>query len=167
MNIVKFWHDQIDKWNTEQKCGLCWDFGAPLIESAVNVQQPEKDKDCCIKAMFLQDKGNAFSTTNQFSNTGFVNQVTCTESFELLLLFDSSLGINNYNEIKGHSIDESLWETKMNPIKECLQCDANLDFCVILGSQYRITNWSARQVINYLDSVYCGYRLSVTFQTFN
>ncbi len=168
MDIVKFWKDQTEKWNTDEKCGLCWEFSAPLIESAVNKVLSTEETKCCVKVMFLQDKSLAFSTANQYNEqTGLLNKQTCSNSFQLLVLFDSKLGVNNYNEVKGHSIDESNWVTKMLPLQQCLSCDANLDFCELLGTQYRITNWSAQQVINYTDSVYCGYRLSVTFQTVN
>lgn len=164
MNIVDFWEQQTIKWNTEKKCGFCWDFSAPLIESAVNKVLTEEDKKCCVKVMFLQDKGNAFSSVNQYANTGYVNQVTCTENFQLLVLMDSVLGLNMYNEVKGHNTSESVWETILNRLKECMQCDANLSFCDILGTQYRITNWSGVQVINYTGSNYCGYRINASFQ---
>ncbi len=168
MDIVKFWKDQTDMWNVDEKCGFCWEFSAPLIESAVNLVQSEEETKCCVKVMFLQDKQPAFSTANTFSSqTGLLNSQTCSTSFQLLVLTDSKLGVNNYNEIKGHSTDESNWEMIMKPLQECLSCDANLAFCELLGSQYRITNWSGVQVMNYTGSVYCGYRLSVTFQTVN
>lgn len=168
MDIVNFWKEQTDKWNTDEKCGFCWDFSAPLIESLVNIQQPTAGKECCVKVMFLQDKQPAFSTVNAYSDqTGLLNRQTCNKSFQLLVLFDSKLGVNNYNEIKGHPIEDSNWTTKMQPLQECLSCDANLDFCEILGTKYRVTNWSGQQVINYLDSVYCGYRINVTFQNVN
>lgn len=168
MDIVNFWQQQTDKWNDETKCGFCWAFGAPLIESSINVQQFEEDKKCCVKVFFLQDKQPAFSTANQYSTqTGYLNKQTCSTNFQLLVLMDSKLGVNNYNEIKGHPTDESKWETILQRLQACLQCDANLAFCEILGTTYNITNWSAVQVINFKESVYCGYRLSVTFQQVN
>lgn len=168
MNIVDFWDKQITKWNEETKCGLCWEFSAPLIESSVNIVQPEEGKECCVKVMLLQDKQPAFATTNTFNTvTGLLNSQTCTQNFQLLVLMDSRLGVNNYNEVKGHSTEQSNWVRKMHPLQECLSCDANLDFCDILGTSYRITNWSAFQVLNYNDSVFCGYRLNVSFQKIN
>ena len=164
MNIVKFWQDQVNKWNDENKCGLCWTFGAPLVEDKVNIQQFENDKECCVKVFFLQDKQPAFSTSNSYSQTGFVNQITCNKSFQLLVLFDSKLGLNMFNEIKGHSEEESVWNTKLSVLQDCLSCDAQIDFCEILGQQSRVTQWSGQQVINYLSSTFVGYRISVTFQ---
>jgi len=168
MNLVSFWQQQIDKWNTDTKCGFCWDFSAPLIESATNIVQPTPGKECCVKVMFLQDKQPAFSTSNAYSNqTGLLNSQTCSTSFQLLVVIDSKLGLNNYNEVKGHSTEESRWETILQRLQECLSCDANLDFCTFLGSTRRITSWSGQQVINYNDSNYCGYRINVTFQNVN
>lgn len=165
MDIVKFWQQQVNKWNAENKCGFCWEFGAPMIESAVNIQQVESGKECCAKVFFLREKVTAFQTQNTYNNqTGLKNQILCNKSFQLLVLFDSKLGLNMYNEIKGHDTDESVWTTKLSKLEECLSCDANLDFCEIIGYTSRVTQWSAQQVTNYLDSNYVGYRISVTFQ---
>ena len=44
-----------------------------------------------------------------------------------------NLGVNNYNEIKDHPIEESKWETIFKPIIDCLGCDNILDTCELLG----------------------------------
>ena len=168
MNLANFWSQQITKWNEQTKCGFCWEFSAPLVESSVNLVETTEDTTCCVKVMLLQDKQPAFTTANSYSSqTGFLNNQICANNFQLLVLLDSKLGVNNYNEIKGHSINESKWETIYNRLQECLQCDANLAFCEILGASYRITTWSGSQVFNYLGSNYCGYRINVTFQKNN
>lgn len=168
MDIVKFFQQQVDKWNTEQKCDLCWDFSAPLIESATNIVKPTEGKECCVKVMLLRQNVTAFSTANTYNaTTQLMTNQSCNTSFQLLVLFDSKLGLNMYNEIKGHPVDESVWVTKLSVIEECLKCDANLDFCEFLGQQYKITQWSGQQLINFQNSNYCGYRISVTFQKNN
>ena len=168
MDIVNFWQQQTDKWNDETKCGFCWEFSAPLIESSVNLVQPDEDKECCVKVMFLQDKQPAFSTANSYNNeTNLLTSQTCATNFQLLVLLNSNLGVNNYNEIKGHSTEDSNWSAILQRLQECLSCDANLAFCEILGSAYRLTTWSGQQVINYSDSIYCGYRINVSFQKSN
>lgn len=165
MDIVNFWKIQVEKWNDELKCDSCWTFGAPLIESAVNIQQYEEDKECCIKVLFLRQGVTAFSTVNTYNaSTGLRTNVVCNKSFQLLVLLDSKLGLNNFNEIKGNPESESVWSTKLSKIEECLACDANIDFCEILGNSYRITQWSGVQVLNYQNSNYSGYRLTVNFQ---
>jgi len=168
MDIVNFFQQQVDKWNTENKCGLCWDFSAPLIESATNIVQPTAGKECCVKVMLLRQNVTAFSTTNNYdTTTQLLRTQSCNTSFQLLVLFDSKLGLNMYNEIKGHPTSESVWETKLSIIEECMKCDANLDFCEFLGTPYKITQWSGQQVINFQNSNYVGYRISVTFQKNN
>lgn len=165
MDLVNFWSQQITKWNTDSKCGLCWEFSAPLIESAVNIVQPTTDKECCVQVMLLRQGVTAFSTVNTYNQTTQLKtNVACNISFQLLVLLPSNLGLNMFNEIKGHSTTESVWDTKLSKLEECLSCDANLDFCEFLGQQYKITQWSGVQVVNYQNANYTGYRISVTFQ---
>ena len=164
MNIVKFWEDQVAKYDAEQKCGFCWDFGAPLREDKVNIEQPNEGKECCVKVMFLQDKGSAFNVQRSYNQqTALMNGVTTTYNFQLLVVLDSVLGINMYDETKGHDKADSIWTTILSRLQNCLADDLNFDFCLFLGSVYQVTQWSATQEINYLNSNYCGYRINVTF----
>lgn len=166
MNIVTFWQQQINKWDDESKCDLCWKFFAPMIESAVNIVQ--SDEPCCVQVFFLRERVTAFSTVNQYSaQTGYVNQVTCNKSFQLLVLIPSTIGTNNYNEISGHPTTESKWDTILSKLEDCLACDAALDFCEFLGVQWRVTQWQGQQLVNYLDTAYTGYRITVNFQKVN
>lgn len=163
MNIVNFWAQQVAKWNTENKCGMCWEFYAPLTESAVSITQTEN---CCVKVFLLRDKAPAFATTNVYDNvTSLLTNSTCNINFQLLVVMTGNIGLNNWNEIKDHPTEESKWSTMLYKIEQCLACDAQVDFCEILGSEYRITQWSATQVINNGDNAYTGYRLNVTFQS--
>ncbi len=165
MNIVSFWEQQIEKWNTDQKCDLCWVFSAPLTESAMNIQQLREDSKCCVQVMLLRDKVPAFSTNNTYNEYGLLIDVKCNTSFQLLVAVPTTLGINNYNEIAGHSTDESRWSTILYNIEQCLKCDALLDFCEFLGDNPRVTQWSAMQELrDKTDNNYAGYRLTATFQ---
>lgn len=165
MNIVDFWEKQITKWDEEQKCGMCWSFKAPLSESAVNIVQPEPDKECCVQVFLVRERVPAFNTTyNYNATTGFANDVTCTTGFQLLFLVPSNIGLNNYNEIEGHPEAESKWNTILWKLEDCLKCELALDFCEFLGSQQRVTRWEGQQAVNYLDNAYTGYRVTVNFQ---
>lgn len=165
MNIVQFWQQQVADWNTEIKCGLCWAFYAPLIESEVGKVQPETNKECCVQVHLLRDKGPAFNTQNQYDlNTGLLNGVTENISFQLLVLLPSTMGTNSFNEIQGHPESESKWNTNLYRIEECLRTDAHLAFCEIIGRKYRVTTWQGTQVINYGDEAMDGYRITVNFQ---
>lgn len=165
MNLVAYWQDQIELWNTDNKCGLCWSFGAPLTESAAHIWQPRDGEECCVQVLLLRDRRPAFNTVRNYNNqTGLLLNITCNTNFDILFLIPKSIGLNNYNEIKGHPTTDSKWDTALYLLENCLKCDLELDFCTILGTQYRVMNWSAMQVINWGDHQYTGYRLSVSFQ---
>ena len=166
MDIISFWEQQIQKWNDETKCGFCWFFGAPLTESAVTVQQSETNKECCVQVFLVRDKITAFSTNNTYKKTtGLLTTQICNTGFQLLFLLPSTVGTNNYNEIKDHSTTESKWSTIFSRLEQCMSCDANLAFCEILGSSRRVTVWSGQQVTNYTPENYSGFRVTVQFQT--
>lgn len=168
MNIVDFWQAQVAKWNEEEKCGLCWTFDAPLTESGVELYQPETGKECCVHVLLTQDKVPPFTMVNQYSQqTGRMNQRTCSWTHQVYFVMTTDLGVNNFSEIKGHSTESSRWASVLQKLQECLACDANLDFCEIMGADYRVTQWSAAQVVNYTSHNYTGYRLTITFQTVN
>lgn len=168
MNIVEFWRQQIAKWDEEKKCGLCWTFDAPMTDSAVELYQPPKGKECCVQALLTQDKVTPFASTLQYNSlTGFLNQRACNWTHQIYFVIPTELGVNNYTEIKGHTTDKARWVDVLQKLQECLACDAPLDFCEIMGTTYRVTQWSAVQVMNYTSANYTGYKLTVTFQTVN
>lgn len=165
MNIVNFWAQQVNKWHTEEKCGLCWEFFAPLTESAVSIAQSDN---CCVKVFLLRDKAPAFNVVNTYNGvTNMLTNSLCNINFQLLVVMTGNIGLNNFNEIPNHPTSQSKWSTMLYEIENCLACDARLDFCEILGRQYNITQWSATQVINNGDNAYTGYRLNVSFQKLN
>lgn len=165
MNIVQFWEAQIAKWDEENKCGLCWTFDAPMTESGLEAYQPMQGKECCVQALLTQDTGVAFSTVNQYNpRTGFVSQRTCSWTHSMYFLLPTELGVNNYKEVKGHTTEKSRWAMALQRLQECLGCDANLDFCEILGTSYRVTQWSAIQVVNKTGKNLTGYKLTITYQ---
>lgn len=166
MNLVKFWQDQVALWNDEQKCDLCWNFSAPLIESAVETFTPPKGKECCVQVLLLRDKGQAFGTANTYNQTtGLLTNLVCNTAFQLLFLLPADIGSNNFDEIPGHDTEYSKWSLILSKLEECIGCEINIDFCELIGTKYRVTQWSATQLINYTSKNYSGYRLSVNFQT--
>lgn len=160
MNIINFWKQQVDLWNEQNKCGLCWQFSAPLINSQINIVQNEN---CCVSVFITDIKFRKVITRNQ--NTNMITRKTCVWNFSVWFLLPVNLGVNNYNEIKGHPVDESKWETVYLPIIECLGCDNVLDTCTILG----LTNVNvdmqgdAALIHNYLDNNYNGWKVNYTF----
>lgn len=160
MDIVSFWKDQIDLWNEQEKCGLCWEFSAPLVTSQINIVQ---DETCCVHVFLTDIKFRETKQRNAVS--GLVTSKLCVWSFSLYALSKSPLGVNNYNEIKGHPIEESKWETIFKPLIDCLGCDNILDTCELLGvTNVNVDmNGDATLIHNYLDENYNGWKINYQF----
>lgn len=161
MDIVDFWDRQTAEWASESKCGLCWNFGAPLTESAMNLEQLEEETKCCIN-LFLTSL--SFSKKIELANTGFTRSETCDYSFTIYAVTASRIDQNNYTEIKGYSKETSKWNTIYEPIIDCLSCNNVLDFCEILGYNVDIIKWDAVLVSNYQDTNYDGWKINATFR---
>lgn len=159
MDIVSFLDKQFKRYNEQEKCGLCWNFYAPLAEKEINVQK--LNDNCCVNVFFIQDQVVPFETAISYDENRLINFRDCRRSFQLLFLTTSTLGTQNYTEINSEK-ETSRWTTILQPLEACLSCDFNFDFCDILEQDYEITQWSARQVLNYKDENFAGYRLSIT-----
>lgn len=160
MDIVNFWKEQVNVWNENNKCGLCWEFSAPLVNSQINTVQ--KETPCCVQVFITDITFNETLVRN--SVTGLTTSKTCVDRFTLWVLIESPLGVNNYNEIKGHPIDESKWSEIYLPLKECLGCENILDTCEILNqTNVNVDLNNATLVHNYLDQSYSGWRINYTF----
>jgi hypothetical protein len=158
MDIVKFWKDQVDLWNDQDKCGLCFEFSAPLVQSQANTNQTETP--CCVQ-VWITDIG--FKENIVRASSGLITSKTCVDTFTLWVAKESPLGVNNYNEIKGHPIEESKWSEIFLPIKECLGCDNILDTCELLGqTNVNVDLTNATIIHNYLDN-YNGWKVNYTF----
>lgn len=165
MDVVDFLAKQVDLWNENSKCDFCWTFGAPLTESAVELQEQREDSKCCVQVLLLQDKVTPFNTQNTYNQqTGLLERIVCNRSFQLLFLIPDAFSRNNFNEISGHDTSSSRWANILQRLESCLSCEINLDFCEILGRDYWVTQWSAKQEINYSSKNYSGYRITVTIQ---
>jgi len=162
MDIVLFWKQQIDIWNEQEKCGLCWEFSAPLVASQINIVQKET---CCVQVFLTDIKFREEKVID--SITGLTRSKKCIWSFSIHALLSENLGVNNYNEIKGHSVDESKWTNIFYPIIQCLGCDNILSTCDILGRSISVQQQGDAQLIhNYLDD-YNGWKINYTFSENN
>jgi len=163
MDIVDFWNKQVTKWQEDQKCGLCWEFGAPLVNSQINIQQSAEP--CCVQVMLTNIRYRKNIVRNNI--TQFITSESCTWTATVYAVQEMPIGVNNYNEIKDHPISESKWTTVFNPILECLGCENLLDYCVILGKDVIINQIGDAELIhNYLDKNLNGWRITYSF-TFN
>ena len=171
MDIVDFWAQQIEKWNSQAKCGFCWEFAAPLVPSQINIVLSEPmpahpiviDDNCCVKVFLTDLRFREIIVRN--SVTSLITSKTCVWNFSVYALMQKQLGINNYNEIKGHPIEQSKWVTVFKPLIDCLGCENILDTCEILGiTSVNVEMPSDAQLIhNYLDNNYNGWKVNYTF----
>lgn len=162
MDIVKFFAEEVSKWNENNKCGMCWEFGAPLFENATNIQQ--LDETCCTYVFITKISKQKGASYN--SQTNLLTSTYTDYSFTLHLVKQGYLGTNNYNEIKGYPIDESRWNTIYKPISECIN-GLNLDFCNFIGIQPNQITWNEDMEQNYLDNNYFGWRITAKFRINN
>lgn len=162
MNPISFFEEQVKIWNENKKCGFCWQFSAPLKESAMNIQQIRESDDCCVQLMLTDLR---LTEQKSYGSNGLITANDCVYSFNLYALLPSRIDINTYNEIDGHTIEESKWKTHLEPLLDCLGCDTLLDICTIWKYPIQIPTWGAADVlINYQDANYDGWRIPITFR---
>jgi len=160
MDIVDFWSKQVALWQTENKCGLCWEFGAPLVNSAINKQK--LNDSCCVQVMLTNIRFR--KTENRNATSQLVTEKICTWTVTVHAVIQSEIDTNNYNEIKEHPVSESKWNTIYNPLLDCLSCDSILDYCRVLGYDVIVNQVSDFELVhNYLDNNYSGWRVNYTF----
>jgi len=159
IDIVNFYKDKVQQWNDENKCGFCYSFGAPLFNSELNIQQIEN---CCLNVFLTNIRTR--SVYQQNSDNFFGRRIlnSCIIAFDLYLILPSELGINNYNEISGHPIEESKWETIFKPLLDCFGCGVNQ--CETIDGFMGYQKWEANLVHNYLDNVYNGIKVSAEIE---
>ena len=163
MNIRDFFKDVTCKWNSENKCNSCWTFGAPLSESGMNASKPTEDKKCCNHLFVTNYKTSSSYTKNQ--NTGLKNRLWCDHIFTIYAVKHADTGLNIYNEQPNHHISESLLETHLKPLQECLGCGNELEFCE-MGYNFELERWEMDVVKKFEDMNYTGWKISGIFRQY-
>lgn len=160
MDIVDFFTKQTEAHNTYNKCGLCFEFSAPMFLSDLNVVQSEKP--CCVQVM-LTDVSS--SIVRQYSPTiGYETGKVIETNFTLYVLMQSRMDINNHNEMKGHPTSEGKWEAIWKPLQECFSDKTILNFCSILGYNVKVPKWTMTMERNYQDNNFDGWKIMGTFR---
>ena len=160
MKLIDFLEKQVQKWNTENKCGQCYEFYAPLTEEALNKQQL---KNCCVSIMLTMDRGQVFGVDRIYNTqTGTKSDEWEFKNFALYFVVPQGININNHTEILGHSTELSKSKT-LEYLQGCI-IDFDLDFCEFLGAEWQLMPWSAQQLLNYRDNNYTGYRISISIR---
>lgn len=161
MDIVDFLKQQTEIWDNEQKCGFCWNFGAPLVNSQLNIEQDAENEACCV-SIFVTDITGGENLS--YNTAGLVTTAYCDKTFTMYALIKSPMGVNNYTEIKGHPVEESKWNTIFKPLEDCLTCGNPFDFCEILGYNMQTTSKRWSIVHNWLNNNYNGWKFTFTIR---
>lgn len=160
IDIVDFFKQQVELWNTENKCGFCWEFEAPLRESDVN-ESEKKNEECCVR-VFLTNLSIRENRQYDREST-YIMRHGRDYSFDLHVVMYDRIDINVYQE-QAYPLTVSKWVTILKPIRECLQC---LDFCEILGRQMWVVNENWTTKIDWLDNNYTGWTVNMTLRDLN
>ncbi|RMZ58973.1 hypothetical protein D1632_15520 [Chryseobacterium nematophagum] len=163
MNIVSFFKQVVERYNDESKCGFCWAFKAPLSESGLSRAQLREEDECCLQLFITDYETDTGYRMNE--KTGLSHRKYCDHSFTLYVVKPSDIGLNVYNEIPGHPINESLWETILAPIQNCIGCGNEFDLCE-MGYSFDILRWKMKTVQFKEDHNYTGWRILGVFRQF-
>ena len=158
LDVLELWRNLTEKLNTEESCGFCWKFYAPMTETRQNIIR--KSNDCCVNVFLLRNKSQDFGSNLAYGPSGYLNAQQHTESYDILFLIPSKEGLNNYNELLGHSIDDSRYATIFKPLRDCIKSTMITSIC----EHASVTSWSGRYVYDYQDEQYYGLRISITQQ---
>lgn len=163
MNVTKAFSDIVTQWNTDNKCGCCWEYAGRLRESDLNEYQ-KRSEDCCILVAITD---YTWSYITVFDRTTGFNTTEAKEwRFNLHVLASDDIGLNMYNEIAGHDLSESKYETILQPLEDCMITP--VDFCEATGNKIEVVSWgSARERIDWLDMNYTGYTIPVQLRLNN
>jgi hypothetical protein len=163
--IIDFFKALAAKYNDEQKCGFCWEFGAPLSESAMNNQQAIEGRQCCVNLFVADYKISSIYSVN--NTTGLTTTEDCDHRFIVYVGQQrEDIGQNVYNEIEGHDITSSLWAEVYKPLMDCLGCDRVLYECE-LGFDFRVTAWDMETVKFKEDRNFTGWKITGRFRVPN
>lgn len=170
MNVITFFEELVQIWkgnpeeNIDPKCGECWVFGAPLGIAEMNGFKTKADDKCCVHLFITYYKTSSSYSKN--TTTGLINRSWCDHMFTLYAVKHSDISLNLYNEQPYHPIEESIWETILKPLQNCLGCGNELELCE-LDYDFEIARWEMEVVKKYEDSNYAGWKINGTFRQYN
>lgn len=153
----------VSDWNAEEKCGLCWEFTAPIRETDLNEYQ-KRGEECCVIVAVTDYRYSVQQIVNR--NSGMITNKSETFNFSLHFLSLDDLGLNVYNEIPNHPLNESKWATIIKPLADCAVTDL-LTFCEYIGRELEVVTWVATPRIDWLDMNYTGWTVQVQLRNNN
>ena len=163
-DIIGAINTAVTEWNNTNKCGYCWEFTNAMRESDLNEYQKKTDQDCCVLVAVTDFRYECDIDFNRL--TGLRGLSSEIFDFNLHILIQDRIDLNVYNEINGHSINESKWETILKPLADCVGCNP-IDFCSILGYNLEVSRWNANSKIDWLDNNYTGWTINTQLRKNN
>jgi hypothetical protein len=160
MDYIKLLQAQVNKWQGEQKCGFCWEFDAPLLDSGVNKHQTRDN--CCVYVFATNISTREIR--NYDSVSGLLRERYDEVSLTIEILRKADIGDNVYRELD-YPLSQSKWSKLISPIKECLSSDDPFDFCQLAKRNFPITSRSWAVITNNKDdNNYVGWRINMTLR---
>lgn len=163
-DIVELWQGIVNGMQANRTCNFCWKFYAPLTELKLNLvrdvirEDGSDDDDCCVHVFLIRNQPDDFASSPAYSDFGNIAEITHTENYVVYFLIKSKEGLNNYNEIQGHSILESRYKTIFKPLRDCI----NIHILTALCLAGQVTAYRGQYVYDYQDEQYYGLRVNFT-----
>jgi hypothetical protein len=98
LDLILFFNDLVLKWNTEEKCGFCWAFTAPMRDSDLNEYQIKEVDKCCLVVAVTD---YSFETVRRYNNAKYEDDKYIFHDFKLNVMATDSIGRNVYDEASG------------------------------------------------------------------
>lgn len=153
--ILELWENIVNDLNDKNECGFCWKFIGALTQKRFNLTR--RSEDCCVHVALFRNLATDFGSNFVYRN-GFLNDETRFENYEVMFLIQSKEGLNNYNEIEGHEVDQSRYETIFKPLRECIESNIIAGIC----TDYEVTQYSGRYIYDYQDEMYYGLAIRIS-----
>lgn len=165
MDIVNAISKEIDKFNDEARCGLCWVFVPSGRSDYFNTVKLRDGSECCVYVAMLDlQLRSGYEVRNDF-----VTKRYCDWTVQLFAGIPSRLDLQYYNENPDHPASEGKYEKYIKHIFDCFGCSCfELDLCEIENCKgdttVEVTSWQLRQRLNYQDLNLDGALITGTFR---
>lgn len=168
MNVIEVLREQVEKWQEENECGLCWEFVPAGRADYFNNIQLRDSEDCCVYVGVLEVKNASKFESNAIQ---LVDKKYCDWNVKLIAGIPSRLDIQFYNENPSYPTNESKWDKYISKIFECLSaCCVEVALCNIHNSKgltsVEPVRWESEMVMNYKDLNLDGVMVLATFREY-
>lgn len=164
IDIVGFLKAVVDELNTGNivDCDGCYYYGAPLTESAKELQQVPDDK-CDCKLLYLT-RYNYRLVEQRNPLTQLISTVAINHFLTIEVVVLDNIAKNNYNEMNEYPISESRWETILKPIQFCFTKENFFNALCSAGYDLQATDFTAEMVFVSASNNYTGWKFNVTLK---